>query len=62
MEFGIGTRCDPLEANVWYVQAADAGDERARYRLAAIREAASGGNPDTAAQRKAKTKQECVMM
>lgn len=62
MEFGIGTRCDPLEANVWYVQAADAGDERARYRLAAIREAASGGNPDIAAQRKAKTKQECVMM
>lgn len=42
---GIGTRRDPLEANVWYVKAADSGDERARHRLAAIRAAASGGIP-----------------
>ena len=42
---GIGCRRDPLEANVWYVKAADAGDERARHRLAAIRAAASGGKP-----------------
>ena len=40
---GIGIRRDPLEANVWYVKAADAGDERAKHRLAAIRAAASGG-------------------
>jgi hypothetical protein len=42
---GIGCRRDPLEANVWYVKAADAGDERARHRIAAIRAAASGGTP-----------------
>lgn len=42
-EMGIGCRRDPLEANVWYVKAADAGDERAKLRLAAIRAAASGG-------------------
>ena len=40
---GIGCRRDPLEANVWYVRAADSGDERAKHRLAAIRAAASGG-------------------
>ncbi|KAH6671270.1 hypothetical protein B0J14DRAFT_656249 [Halenospora varia] len=44
-EMGIGTRRDPLEANVWYVKAADAGDDRAKHRLAAIRAAASGGTP-----------------
>jgi TPR repeat protein len=44
-EMGIGCRRDPLEANVWYVKAADAGDERAMHRLAAIRAAASGGIP-----------------
>jgi TPR repeat protein len=44
-EMGIGTRRDPLEANVWYVKAADAGDERAKHRLAAIRAAISGGTP-----------------
>ena len=27
-EMGIGCRRDPLEANVWYVRAADHGDER----------------------------------
>lgn len=40
---GIGCRRDILEANVWYVKAADAGDERAKQRLAVIRAAASGG-------------------
>lgn len=42
---GIGCRRDPLEANVWYVKAAAAGDERAKHRIAAINAAASGGNP-----------------
>ncbi|KIH88492.1 hypothetical protein SPBR_06676 [Sporothrix brasiliensis 5110] len=42
-EMGIGCRKDILEANVWYVKAADAGDERATQRLAAIRSAISGG-------------------
>jgi len=42
---GIGCRRDPLEANVWYVKAADSGDERAKHRLEAIRAAASGGKP-----------------
>lgn len=44
-EMGIGCRRDILEANVWYVKAADAGDERASQRLAAIRAAVSGGKP-----------------
>ena len=48
-EMGIGCRRDPLEANVWYVQAADHGDERAKHRIAAIRAAATGVNPVTAA-------------
>jgi TPR repeat protein len=39
---GIGCRRDPLEANVWYVQAADHGDERAKQRLAIIQAASSG--------------------
>lgn len=42
---GIGTRRDPLEANVWYVKAAQAGDDRAKIRIAAINAAASGGKP-----------------
>lgn len=42
---GIGCRRDILEANVWYVKAADEGDDRARQRLNAIRAAASGGTP-----------------
>ena len=42
-EMGIGTRRDPLDANAWYVKAADQGDERAKHRLAAIRVAAAGG-------------------
>lgn len=48
-EMGIGCRRDPLEANVWYVKAADQGDERAIHRLAAIRAAAEGANPKRAA-------------
>ncbi|PSS27918.1 hypothetical protein M430DRAFT_92970 [Amorphotheca resinae ATCC 22711] len=47
-EMGIGCRRDPLEANVWYVKAAEAGDQRAKQRLAAIRLAASGGAPGDA--------------
>ena len=46
---GIGCRRDPLEANVWYVRAADQGDERAKHRIAAIRAAASGGGNSMAA-------------
>jgi TPR repeat protein len=41
---GIGCRRDILEANVWYVKAADAGDERAKQRLAIIQAAISGGS------------------
>ena len=48
-ETGIGCRRDPLEANVWYVRAADHGDERAKHRIAAIRSAATGADPVTAA-------------
>ncbi|RMZ78008.1 hypothetical protein DV737_g4104, partial [Chaetothyriales sp. CBS 132003] len=49
-EMGIGCRRDPLEANVWYVKAADQGDERAKHRISAIRRAAMGGeDPDQAA-------------
>jgi TPR repeat protein len=48
-EMGIGCRRDPLEANVWYVKAADAGDERAQHRLSAIRAAMGGADPVEAA-------------
>lgn len=49
-EMGIGCRRDMLEANVWYVKAADAGDERAKQRLAIIQAAATGeGAPMKAA-------------
>lgn len=41
-EMGIGCRRDPLEANVWYVKAADQGEDRAKHRIASIRAAASG--------------------
>ncbi|KLU91167.1 protoplast regeneration and killer toxin resistance [Magnaporthiopsis poae ATCC 64411] len=69
-EMGIGCRRDILEANVWYVKAADAGDERAKLRLAAIRAAVSGGTPmDVAAPRNGKIKksqgekdESCVIM
>lgn len=46
---GIGCRRDPLEANVWYVKAADQGDERATHRIATIRAAADGTTPELAA-------------
>jgi TPR repeat protein len=70
---GIGCRRDILEANVWYVKAADSGDERAKQRLAAIRAAVSGGTPmDVAPPRTANHKikkghaekedKECVVM
>ncbi|KAI8966056.1 HCP-like protein [Daldinia sp. FL1419] len=70
-EMGIGCRRDILEANVWYVKAADAGDERAKQRLAAIRAAVSGGGtpmdvapPRNAKMRKNQTKddKDCVVM
>ncbi|KAF2164450.1 hypothetical protein M409DRAFT_67941 [Zasmidium cellare ATCC 36951] len=41
-EMGIGCRRDPLEANMWYVRAADQSYEQAKQRLAIIRAAASG--------------------
>ncbi|PNY26217.1 Protein SKT5 [Tolypocladium capitatum] len=69
-EMGIGCRRDVLEANVWYVKAADAGDERAKVRLAAIQNAVSGeGTPmDVAPPRNGKVSKapkddkECVVM
>lgn len=53
---GIGCRRDPLEANVWYVRAADQGNETAKQRLSIIRAAASGdpGIPMTKAEAKSK--------
>ncbi|KIW21316.1 hypothetical protein PV08_01896 [Exophiala spinifera] len=48
-ETGIGCRRDPLEANVWYVRAAEHGDERAKHRIAAIKAAGAGADPMTAA-------------
>lgn len=44
-EMGIGCRQDTLEANVWYVRAAQQNEERAKQRLAIIRSAAQGGGP-----------------
>lgn len=70
-EMGIGCRRDILEANVWYVKAADAGDERAKQRIAAIRAAASGGNLPDGPAKISKKKQhggvdkddkECIVM
>ncbi|RMZ91859.1 hypothetical protein DV736_g905, partial [Chaetothyriales sp. CBS 134916] len=55
-EMGIGCRRDPLEANVWYVKAADLGDERAKHRISAIRRAAMGEDPDQVAAKKDKDK------
>lgn len=43
-EMGIGCRRDTLEANVWYVKAADQDDARAKHRIATIRAAADGAN------------------
>ncbi|EME43781.1 hypothetical protein DOTSEDRAFT_71573 [Dothistroma septosporum NZE10] len=55
-EMGIGCRRDPLEANMWYVRAADQGNESATQRLAIIRAAASGdpGIPMGKAEARAK--------
>ena len=70
-EMGIGCRRDILEANVWYVKAADAGDERAKQRLAIIQAAVSGeGTPMDVApprsgkmlQKGAKDDKDCVVM
>ncbi|KAK5624672.1 hypothetical protein RRF57_000388 [Xylaria bambusicola] len=69
-EMGIGCRRDILEANVWYVKAADAGDDRAKQRLQAIRLAVSGGTPMDVAppksgkMRKSQSKEDkdCVVM
>lgn len=59
-----------LEANVWYVKAADSGDERAKQRLAIINAAVNGeGVPmDVGAprngkiQRGAKDDKDCIVM
>ncbi|KAL0939272.1 chitin synthase activator [Colletotrichum truncatum] len=67
-EMGIGCRRDILEANVWYVKAADAGDERAKQRLAIIQAAVSGGRPmEVAPPRNGKVKKngddkDCIVM
>ena len=50
-EMGIGCRRDVLEANKWYVLAADQGEEHAMHRLAAIRAAATGADPTTVARK-----------
>ncbi|KAH8429846.1 putative chitin synthase activator (Chs3) [Aspergillus melleus] len=57
-EMGIGCRRDPLEANVWYVKAAEQGDTRATHRIAAIRAAAEGVDPAQAASQGQKGKKE----
>lgn len=49
---GIGCRRDPLEANVWYVKAADHGDKRAKDRLAVIQAAAAGSNDKKSKKKK----------
>lgn len=61
-----------MEANKLYVKAAEAGDERAKARLAAIQQAASGGVPmEVAPPKNGKVKkaekagpdgEKCVMM
>lgn len=69
-EMGIGCRRDPLEANVWYVKAADHGDERAKQRLAIIQAAASGQSQPSTNVDKSKLKkgakdgkdENCVVM
>ncbi|KAG5979849.1 hypothetical protein E4U55_004701 [Claviceps digitariae] len=66
-EMGIGCRRDVLEANVWYVRAADAGDERARQRIAVIQAAVSGqGTPMEVAPPRVKKgdkdDKDCVVM
>jgi len=57
-EMGIGCRRDPLEANVWYVRAAESGNENAKQRLKIIRGAAAGSTatPDPVPMSKAEAK------
>lgn len=66
-EMGIGCRRDVLEANVWYVKAADAGDERAKQRIATINAAIRGGPGGAATQKGGKIRKqgedkECIVM
>ena len=60
-EMGIGCRRDPLEANVWYVRAAENGNENAKQRLKIIRGAAAGNaapsDPTPMTKAEAKTKE-----
>lgn len=66
---GIGCRRDPLEANMYYVRAADNGNPTAKQRLAIIRSAVSGDTPVPMKTGKAKAKElgggkekDCVLM
>ena len=69
-EMGIGCRRDPLEANMWYVRAADQGDDKAKQRLAIIQAAVSGqtgaGTPMSKVDPKSKDlgskDDKCIMM
>ncbi|KAL2107430.1 hypothetical protein VUR80DRAFT_5259 [Thermomyces stellatus] len=66
-EMGIGCRRDVLEANAWYVKAADAGDERAKQRIATINAAIRGGSGGAAGQKGGKIRKqtddkECIVM
>lgn len=54
---GIGCRRDPLEANVWYVRAADQGNETAKQRLQIIRQAVSGESGIPMTKGEARTKE-----
>lgn len=56
-EMGIGCRRDALEANVWYVKAADSGNENAKQRLNIIRNAAAGDPGIPMSKAEAKTKE-----
>jgi TPR repeat protein len=59
-EMGIGCRRDQLEANVWYVRAAENGNENAKQRLKLIRGAAAGvvpSDPTPMTKAEAKTKE-----
>ncbi|KAI5780660.1 hypothetical protein DFH27DRAFT_488551 [Peziza echinospora] len=57
-EMGIGCRRDTLEANVWYVKAADNGDQRAKDRLAVINSAASDATANKKSKKNKKEKPE----
>ena len=63
---GIGCRRGVLEANVWYVKAADAGDERAKQRIATINSAVRGGQDVTGGKggkvRKQGDDKDCIVM